>query len=101
MATHLTPGASGALRTFVYWLANGTVGLPLLEGIDSWSVMRAEPSLMEQAVAILANVLRLHDAGNPVNAKQAERRAAMWIRQYCDPSFTADPPLEGWEIELF
>jgi hypothetical protein len=73
-ASHLSPGLSGALRTFGYWIANGTLGLPLLEGIDYWSVMRVEPSLMEQTLAIFANVLMFGADGNPTNAKHAERR---------------------------
>ena len=96
---HLSPGFSGALRTFAYWIANGTVGLPLLEGIEYWDAMRDSPSLMEQVFAIYANVLVLDAEGNPVNAREAERRAAMWIRQYC-AGIAPDPPLEGWEVEL-
>ncbi|HZT66014.1 MAG TPA: hypothetical protein VFA11_09525 [Acidimicrobiales bacterium] len=96
---HLSPGVSGALRQFAYWVANGTVGHPLLEGIDYWDDMRESPSLMEQVFAIFANVLVVDTEGNPVNAKEAERRAAMWIRQYCSRT-PAEPPLEGWEVEL-
>lgn len=80
---HLSPGLSGALCQFAYWVANGTVATPVLEGIDYWDDTPDPPSLMEQVFAIFANVLVLDDEGNPVNAKQAERRAAMWIRQYC------------------
>ena len=97
--SHLSPGVSGALRTFAYWIANGTLGLPLLEGVDYWSVMRDEPSVLEQAVAIFANVLTFDEAGKPTNAKHAEQRAAMWVRQYCTGE-PAEPPLEPWEVEL-
>ena len=39
--THRLPsGFSGALRLFAFWLANGTVGLPLLTDVDYWTVMR-------------------------------------------------------------
>ena len=97
--SHLSSGASGALRTFAFWIANGTLGLPLLEGIDYWPEMRKSPSLLEQTVAIFANVLTLDEEGNPTNAKAAERRAAMWVRQYCTRA-EADPPFEGWEVAL-
>jgi len=73
--------------------------MPLLEGIDYWPEMRESPSLLEQTVAIFANVLILDDQGSPTNAKEAERRAAMWVRQYCTGT-PADPPLEGWEVVL-
>ena len=54
---HLSPGFSGAIRQFAYWVANGTVGTPLVKGIDYWDDMRDSPSLMEQVFAIFTNVL--------------------------------------------
>lgn len=97
---HLPPGVSGAMRLFAFWVANGTVGLPLLEGIDYWVDMRESPSLMEQVFAIFANVLVVDAEGNAVNSKEAERRASMWIRQYCT-GVAPDPPLEDWEVRLY
>ncbi len=90
---HLSDAFSGALRTFAFWVANGTVGLPLLDGIDYWQDMRQSPSLMEQVFAIYANVIRLDATGRPVNEGDAQRRAAEWIRQY----MTGQPPDEEWE----
>ena len=43
----LSPDFSGALRTFSFWIANGTVGLPLLEGIDYRPELFASPGVME------------------------------------------------------
>jgi hypothetical protein len=40
-------------------VANGTVGNPLLEGIDYLSLMGNEPSAIEQAFAIFANVIEI------------------------------------------
>lgn len=97
--SHLSIGVSGALREFGYWLANGTLGQPILDGIDYWKEMRESPSLLEQTVAIFANVLTVDANGTPTNEKHAERRAAMWVRQYCT-GVEADPPLEEWEVEL-
>lgn len=97
----LSPDFSGALRTFSFWIANGTVGHPLLEGIDYRSEMLASPSLMEQAYAIFANVIEFSREGMLTNAKYAEYRAAQYIRSYCDPTYSVDPPFEGWEVELF
>ncbi|WP_082577420.1 MULTISPECIES: hypothetical protein [unclassified Massilia] len=96
----LSPDFAGALRTFSFWIANGTVGHPLLEGIDYRREMLASPSLMEQAYAIFANVIELSGDGMPTNAKYAEYRAAQYIRSYCDPTYTVSPPFEGWEVEL-
>lgn len=97
----LSPAFSGALRTFSYWMAAGSVGEPLLEGISYREAMLEEPSLMEAAYAIFANVLEFDAAGNPLNAKYAEHRAAQYIRAYCDPAYQVGPPLEGWEVELY
>lgn len=97
----LSPAFSGALRTFSFWMANGTAGLPLLEGIDYRPEMLASPSVMEQAYAIFANVIELSVDGIPTNAKYAEHRAAQYIRSYCDPTYVVDPPFEICEVELF
>ena len=97
----LSSGFSGALRTFSFWIANGTVGLPVLEGIDYRPELFASPSVMEQAYAIFANVVELSDDGTLTNEKHAEHRAAQYIRSYCDSTYVVDPPFENWEVELF
>jgi hypothetical protein len=95
----LSPSVSGAFRTFGFWLANGTVGQPVLDGLDYSRIFR-EPSALEATFAIFANVLRFDETGQVLNAKYAERRAAQWIRSYVDPNYTIVPPLEEWEAEL-
>ena len=97
----LCPEFSGALRTFSFWIANGSVGHPLLEGIDYRPEMLASPSVMEQAYAIFANVIEFSGDGVPTNAKYAEYRASQYIRSYCDPTYVVDPPFDDWEVELF
>jgi len=99
MAEHLSKGLSGAFRQVGYWIGTGSVGYPLLEGVEWVPVAHAEPSLLEIALAIWANNILLDDDGSPTNTKYAEQRAAMWIRQYC-AGVQAEPPLEGWEVEL-
>lgn len=96
----LSRSFSGALRTFSFWIVNGTVGYPLLEGID-YSCIFEEPSMMEQAYAIFANVIEMDDDGNVLNAKYAEKRAAQFIRSYVDKDYVVEPPLEGWEVALY
>lgn len=96
----LSNSFSGALRTFSFWIANGTVGLPLLEGID-YTCIFDEPSALEQVYAIFANVIEMDKDGNVLNAKYAEKRAAQYIRSYVDSSYKISPPLEGWEVELY
>lgn len=98
--TKLTPSAIGALRTFSYWIANGTVAQPLLDGIDYRPVLMSEPSAMERVYAIYANVLEFGADGEVQNAANAERRAAQWLRAYIDPTYVVTPPLADWEIEL-
>ena len=98
---HLSHGLSGALRTFAFWIANGTVGHPLVDDLGYWADMSESPSLMEGAFAVFANVLRLDEAGNPVNVQDAERRAAMFIRQWSSSNrLPAEPPLQHWEVAL-
>ncbi|ACT14508.1 hypothetical protein H2Y56_08645 [Pectobacterium aroidearum] len=94
----LSHSFSSALRTFAYFMASGTQNT--LEGIDYLSLYGEEPSAFEQVFAIYANVLELDEDGNVLNAKYAEKRATDYLRQYCDPNFTVDPPYEDWEVEL-
>jgi hypothetical protein len=101
VSTKLAHGASGALRRFAGWVARGSVGHPLLDGIDYRDDLRDSPSQMETLFAIFANVLELDDDGEPVNEKHAERRAAAWLYQYCTGSLPpGEPELESWEVAL-
>jgi hypothetical protein len=96
--TRLSNSVSGAIRTFSFWLASGTVGHPLLDEVDYSSVFR-EPSALEQVYAIYANVLEFDESGQVINAQYAEQRAAQYILQYVTGR-AAEPPFEGWEVEL-
>lgn len=96
----LSKSFSGALRKFSYWIANGTVGYPLMEGVDYLDIFGEEPSAIEQVYAIFANVIELDESGNVMNADYAQRRAAQYLRSYCDSSYFVDPPFEYWELEL-
>jgi len=94
----LSESFSGALRTFSYFMASGTHYQ--LKGIDYLKLYGEEPSAIEQAFAIFANVIELDEYGDVLNAKYAEKRAVDYIRSYCDPAFTVTPPYEEWETEL-
>jgi hypothetical protein len=102
MTFKISSGASGAIRRFAGWVARGSVGHPMLEGIDYWDELRDSPSQMEICFAIFANVLELDDSGQPVNEKYAETRAATWIYMYCMGGLPAgQPDLAPWEVELY
>ena len=102
MPSKRSHGASGAIRRFAGWVARGSVGHPLLDGIDYWPELKDSPSQMEICFAIFVNVLELNDQGEPINEKHAERRAATWLYQYCTGQLPAgEPELEGWECELY
>jgi hypothetical protein len=73
--------------------------MPILEGVD-YSCIFEEPSALEQAYAIFINVFETDDTGAVINAKDAERRAAQYIRSYVDPNYSVDPPFENWEVQL-
>jgi hypothetical protein len=97
--SHLSPSVRGAIHQFAFWVANRSVGLPVLEGVD-YACIFEEPSAMQIAFAVFANVLEVDAAGVVTNEKIAERRAAQWIREYCDETYSAEPPFEAWEEEL-
>jgi hypothetical protein len=94
----LSNSLSGALRTFAYFIASGTHYA--LEGVDYLSVFGEEPSAIERAFAIYANVIELDENGTVLNAKYAEERACQSIRAYCDPTYEVNPPFEEWETAL-
>ncbi|WP_395738220.1 hypothetical protein [Prosthecobacter sp.] len=94
----LSHSFSGALRTFAYFMSSGTHYM--LEGIDYLSLYGSDPSALEMAYAIFANVLELDDQGQVLNAQHAQKRATDYLRSYCDPTFKVDPPFEDWEMEL-
>lgn len=102
MVNHLSNGASGAIRRFAGWVARGSVGHPMLDGINYWDELKDSPSQMEICFAIFANVLELDGAGEPTNEKYAERRAATWLYKYCTGELPAgEADLKPWECELF
>jgi hypothetical protein len=95
---HLSHSVSAALRTFSYWIANRSVGQPLLDGVD-YSCIFEEPSALEQVYAIFANVVEIDDSGTVTNLKHAEARAAQFILQYVTGK-EVNPPFATWEVAL-
>lgn len=56
---------------------------------------------METCFAIFANVLELDEAGDPVNERYAERRAATWLYRFCTGELPpGEPDIESWEAAL-
>jgi hypothetical protein len=74
----LSHSVSGAVRLFSFWVANRSVGHPLLEGID-YSCIFEEPSALEQVYAIFMNVLEVDGEGSVTNAAHAQKRAAQYM----------------------
>lgn len=100
--TNLGHGASGAIRRFAGWVARGSVGYPMLEGINYWDELKESPSLMEVCFAIFVNVLELDNEGQPLNEKYAESRAAAYLHQYCTGELPAGHvAIESWECALY
>jgi hypothetical protein len=63
MTSKVSSGASGAIRRFAGWVARGSAGHPILEGISYWDELRDSPGQMEICCAIFVNVLELDDSG--------------------------------------
>lgn len=95
----LSNSLSGTIRTFAYFMSSGTHYM--LEGIDYLDLYGTQPSAIEQVYAIFINVLEVDDEGTVLNAHYAQKRATDYLRAYCDPDFTVEPPYEDWEIELY
>ncbi|MBR7838862.1 hypothetical protein KDL01_36685 [Actinospica durhamensis] len=98
--TRLSEDVRASLRFFAFYLANGTLDMDLLENIDYRPALMQYGSTLEMVFTIYTNVLEIDEAGQAVNAGEAQDRAAQWIRHYCDPSYQVDPPFEPWETKL-
>ena len=72
----------------------------MLKGVDYLQLYGEEPSAIEQAFAIYANVIELDKDGTVLNAKYAEERATKYIRLYCDSTYEVEPPFADWELVL-
>lgn len=94
----LSPSLIGAIRTFAYFMSSGS--LYSLQGINYLELYGEDPSVIEQAFAIFANVIEMDDKGIVLNAKYAESRAAQYIHSYCDPNYQVEPPFAEWELAL-
>ena len=91
----------GAVRQFSLWFAKGSIGYPLLNGIDyTGEILKEESSFAEQAFAIFMNNLEIDENGNVLNYQYSEKRAAQYIREYFDKDYKVIPPFEDWEVEL-
>lgn len=73
----------------------------MLEGVDYLSLYGNDPSAIEQAYAIFANVIELDENGQVLNFTHAQKRATDYIKSWFDPSFEVEPPFEEWETALY
>lgn len=91
-----------ALRFFSYYLGNGTLDLVVLphEFGDYRPKILNYGSELEQVYTVFLRNLRIAPDGRVVGVEHAQRRAAQWIRQYCDPSYAVQPPFTDQELEL-
>lgn len=97
---HLPVDVRASLRFFAFYLANGTIDVDLLDGIDYRPSLFESGSSLEQVFAIYSNVLEVGEDGEVLNDGNAQYRAAQWIRHTCDPTYRVEPPFQDWEIEL-
>jgi len=74
---------STAVRQFAFWVANKSVGYPLLNNTDYSNIIN-EPSALEMTFAIFMNNLELDGDGKVLNRDYAGKRAAQYIKSYFD-----------------
>ena len=98
-SSKVSHSVSGAVRTFAYFMTIGTHYK--LEGVDYLKLYGSDPSAIESAFTIFVNNLKVDSKGNVVNTKYTDSRAAGYIRQYIDPTYEMNPPLEFWEVVLY
>ncbi|WP_326681609.1 DUF7677 family protein [Streptomyces sp. NBC_01237] len=89
-----------AVVAFACKLGSGTLAPKVLKGIDYVPYLVEGGSLPEDVVMVFANVLRVTSDGTPTNAGHAEHRAAQKLREWLEPGYQPDPPMEIWEFNL-
>ena len=95
----VNPYIKGAVRQFAYWFAHGTLGDgEILKDVDYLSLLKEESSFAEMAFTVFMNNLE-YGMNGITNYKEAEMRAAQYIRWYCDPAYVISTPLESWETD--
>lgn len=103
MSSHLSPGASGAIRRFAGWVARGSVGHPLLDGIDYWDELRDSPSQME---IVLRNIRQRARARRQRRTHQRKasgatrRTVAVPVHDRHDPRWRASIGTVGVRTQL-
>jgi hypothetical protein len=98
---HLPASVRSECRFFAFYVGNRTLPTDIIGDFDYLDP--SDPGLgsaLEQAFAIFVNVLDVDVDGQVTNATAAQRRAAQYLRSYCDPSYIVAPPFEEWEVEL-
>ena len=89
---------SGLVRTFSYFLASGTH--KDLQGVSYFDLFGDEPSAIERTYAVLMNVMEVDADGQVLNPDYAQKRAAEYLRSYCQSDYEPMPPFEDWELHL-
>ena len=86
--------------TFSYWFAHGTIGSGLLDGIDYTCSLTEESSFAEAAFIVFMNNLEYDETG-VTNYKEAEFRAAQYVRYYHAQALEHSPDLAHYLFEFF
>lgn len=96
----MDPHIQGAVEQLMCRMWGGQLGGRVLGDIDYRTVLLEDQSNLDAAVAVFFRNLVLREDGGVSNYLWAEFRCAQLIREYCDPSYRAEPPFEGFESEL-
>jgi len=99
MKNKVSNSLSTSVRQFAFWIANKSVGYPLLNETNYSNIIN-EPSALEMTFAIFMNNIEMDESGKVLNRKHAEKRAAQYIKSYFEPNYVVEPPFEEFEIAL-
>jgi hypothetical protein len=97
----ISEGLRAELRFFAFYLANQTLYVDEFGDLgEYWPSSADTGSALEMIFSVFMNNLDIGPDGQPMNSDHATRRAAQYIRQYCQGGTEADPPFEDWQTEL-
>lgn len=95
-----TGDAFDAVKLFALLLGQCALEPGILDGVDYIPYLFNGGSFLESIFAVFTNVSRVNSEGHVLNATQAQRRAAQYIRQCIDKYYHAVPLFDQWELEL-
>jgi hypothetical protein len=95
----LSPELVVALRALGYGLSTGLLDTTVMDDAALRSALTDRPEILEKAVIVWANTLRVDGEQDVLNEADARTRTAQYIRSVVDDSYRPAVPITGADME--